>query len=113
MSIDVKVAIKSHGCETDALTSDKGHVRAFARLTQTGIAELFAKWVEAEMARPDADPADMMLAMARYHIQTQGSIMASFVSDGTNAHHLFRKLVDDEFPKIFALAKMHGAGERR
>lgn len=107
-----RVKIHNHGSETAALTSDVGHTRAFARLAQTGVTELLAKWIEAEIQRPGADPTDILLGFARYAIQTQASLSASFLKlEGLDdILSTYKILVDAEFAKCFLLAKAQGAG---
>lgn len=107
-----RVTIHNHGSETEALTSGEGHTRAFARLAQTGVTEMLAKWIEAEVQRPGADPTDILLGFARYAIQTQASLSASFLnSEGLeDILKTYKILVDAEFSKVFLLAKAQGAG---
>ena len=105
-----EVKIHSHGDETAALTSSKGHVRSFARLSQTEIPALFARWVQAELERPGANPVDIMHGFARFCVQTQASLAASFLDAGGMSPSMdaYKAVIDIEFPAVFLMAKRIG-----
>lgn len=109
----VNVQISALGDEASALTSKTGHVRAFARLAQTGVTELLAQWVAAEMQRPDAEPIDVLIGLARYTIQTQASLSASFlkVEGLDDVQAAYKTLIEEEFARTFLIAKANGAGK--
>ena len=109
------VKIHSHGDETAALTSDHGHVRSFARLAQTEIPAQFALWIQAELERPGSNPVDIMHGFARFCVQTQASLAASFLEPQgmTPAMNAFKGVIDAEFPVVFLMAKRVGEGKEQ
>lgn len=101
------VQIHTDGDETAVLTAPEGHVRALARLTQTGILELIAKWVEAEVRRPDHHPADLLQALARCNAQIQASMSGNFVKADMSEQmlQLVHETIDAEWHRTFTKVK--------
>lgn len=107
-----RVTIHTDGDESAVLTAPEGHVRAMARLTQTGVLELIGRWMEAECKRPDFHPADALQALARATTQIQASLSGGFVKPHASAklRQLLHETVDAEWDHAFGKAQQHRAG---
>ena len=104
--------VRHIGNLTEGLTSEDGAVRVFSRLAQTDLAQQLTDWVEAELRRPDADPHEILLGLARFCAQTQASLAANFVAEGGigTLVDLHKQVLDTEFVAVFHIARVHRKG---
>lgn len=50
----------------DLLTNESDQVRSFARLMATEYYKIFGNWIDAELARPEYNPADAVTSVLRF-----------------------------------------------
>jgi hypothetical protein len=85
----------------EALTSQSGPVRIMARAAASNWVEQMTAWLNDEINRPKANPAEIMFALAVMQMQTYASISSQLVTVEGHKHavDLYRRVVDDKMLK--------------
>lgn len=87
----------------DALTHEHEDVRMFARLASSVATEQLAEWMAAEFNRPNVEPVEVFIVLARWAAQTHASLACQFF----DAHAIpalvtmFQEAVGNEYPEVF------------
>lgn len=93
----------------DALTHDEGDVRALARLAGSNVSEALLDWFKAELARPDANVGDMLVALSRWSTQAPANFSAQFTNEDpeaiASATTLLHAVIDNEYSATFLAVK--------
>jgi hypothetical protein len=95
-----------HGGELpleDALTHENESVRMFARLASSNATEELADWTSAEFRRPNCQPVDIFIVLAKWSAQTHASMACQFFAQDAIPVlvKMFQQQIESEYREVF------------